>query len=293
MRYIIKESTLTDLADAIRYKAGIEEMLSPNEMVDVIDGLTTTTERPFNFEIVGGTTEPVNPADNTIWINTGVTIGEWQLAYSEPATRTDGNKLAAGDVWLLLSTKSNVSISLSRKFYIQACIIGAYQWDGSVWIPCEFAGYVDGEWKTTVLLYYSPTDGVYGGDWLFSRSDTSNKTTERINVYADHDPIDISIAIGLTPIDVTNLTTVYINISAFARSSDSATRNYVGLTDNRTDVTTDGLFYIKSDPIENAQLVSLDVSTMTGLYYPKIQAYNHSETSGTKSYITVDKIYAE
>ena len=241
-QYVIKEETLTSLGDAIRDKAGIEDRLSISEMISTINSLITTTENPYNFKIIGGTTQPTNPTENMIWINTNVTIGEWQMVYSEPATRANGSNLVVGDVWLLLSTKSNVSISLSRKNYIQACIIGAYQWNGIVWTSCEFTGYINGEWKTTTLLYYSPVDGVYGGNWLFSRPDISNKTTERIYVLADYDPIDLSIAVGTTPIDVTNLTTVYINISEFARSSDSATRNYVGLTDNCTDVTTDSLF---------------------------------------------------
>ena len=34
----------------------------------------------LNFKIVGGTTEPTNPKENTVWINTDVDIGEWQMA---------------------------------------------------------------------------------------------------------------------------------------------------------------------------------------------------------------------
>ena len=65
------------------------------------------------------------------------------------------------------------------------------------------------------------------------------------------------------------------------------------MTEDNTDITTTNLFYIQSNKITKANLFEFDVSTMTGLYYPKIQAYNHSEIEDTKSYIAVDKIYAE
>ena len=65
----------------------------------------------LNFKVVGGLTQPTDPAENTIWVNTGVTIASWHFGVREPnvyklSTRTASDvhtiiaphKLAAGDI---------------------------------------------------------------------------------------------------------------------------------------------------------------------------------------------------
>ena len=53
----------------------------------------------LNFKIVGGTTRPETPRENTIWINTDTAIGEYQFSSTQPATRADGSSLQTGDAW--------------------------------------------------------------------------------------------------------------------------------------------------------------------------------------------------
>lgn len=38
----------------------------------------------LNFEVVGGTTEPASPKENTIWINTDVPVKEWMFSNTNP-----------------------------------------------------------------------------------------------------------------------------------------------------------------------------------------------------------------
>ena len=45
---------------------------------------TLCAETGLNFEIVGGTAEPSNPEENTIWVNTDTNITGWEFSANEP-----------------------------------------------------------------------------------------------------------------------------------------------------------------------------------------------------------------
>lgn len=54
----------------------------------------------LNFKVVGGTTQPTSPSENTIWVNTSTAITSWSFGANEPnvcqVTVPD-----AGDPWVL------------------------------------------------------------------------------------------------------------------------------------------------------------------------------------------------
>ena len=39
----------------------------------------------LNFKIVGGTTAPSSPSENTIWVNTSTPISDWIFSASQPS----------------------------------------------------------------------------------------------------------------------------------------------------------------------------------------------------------------
>ena len=57
-----------DIAAAIRTKNETETLYKPSEMAPAILAIQGGVE--LNFELVGCTTEPVDPAENTIWVTT-------------------------------------------------------------------------------------------------------------------------------------------------------------------------------------------------------------------------------
>ena len=77
---------LTNIADAIREQTGETGKLSLDDMATSIGGISST-----NFEVVGGTTEPVNPNENTIWVNSEAEVTNYDFSSTEPRLRS-GNK---------------------------------------------------------------------------------------------------------------------------------------------------------------------------------------------------------
>ena len=54
----------------------------------------------LNFEIVGGTTEPSNPTENMIWVNTDTPITGYRFSSTEP------EDIVEGEVWICIGTDS-------------------------------------------------------------------------------------------------------------------------------------------------------------------------------------------
>lgn len=47
----------------------------------------------LNFKVIGGITEPSNPKENTIWVNTGTEITSWDFSATEPNKRSKNKNM--------------------------------------------------------------------------------------------------------------------------------------------------------------------------------------------------------
>ena len=135
----------------------------------------------LNFKVVGGTTEPTNPATNTIWVNTDTEITGWAFSSDNPFTEP-----SEGTVWFHLgapSTSENgrVTFNALKKngIYLtpKTCmqyINGEWQrkeafaWDGESWIQsCHMQiyfienGYIDVEAHPFKAVNTEGTDRTY------------------------------------------------------------------------------------------------------------------------------------
>ena len=61
----------------------------------------------LNFAVVGGTSQPSSPVENTIWVNTNQTITSWFFSPNDP-TNAD---IATGKVWFKVETSSEVAFN--------------------------------------------------------------------------------------------------------------------------------------------------------------------------------------
>lgn len=234
----------------------------------------------LNFKVVGGTTAPAGPAENTIWVNTSTGITGWVFSADAPASP------GAGTVWFSTEKSSGVAFNAVKKNGLWIYPSGCRQYVGGAWAGRTAKIYQGGawvDWWTGEL--YSPGntwDGVTGG-WL--------ATTQRYAATVEGSAI-AATAPALTP-GSDSLTAA---LSANLASGTLRTSNMIDLTDYST-ITLKGTLssshpycrlYIATDPGVNygtlaayaqlANTTALDISGVSGSYYVAIGLY------GARSY---------
>lgn len=106
----------------------------------------------LNFKVVGGTSAPASPAENTIWVNTSVAITSWVFSTTAPTSP------AAGMVWFATSSSSSVAFNAVKKNGIWVYPAGCQQYVSGAWVTKTAKTYQSGTWKDWAFWLYK--DGV-------------------------------------------------------------------------------------------------------------------------------------
>ena len=138
-KYLIKDTTLTEIADAIRTTSGKSEPIFVTDMASEILDISGT-----NFKVVGGTIEPENPTENTIWVNTYTTITSYIFSATEP------EEYAKGMVWISTGTSSSTEFNALKKNSIQVYPLFAKQYVSGAWVSKTAKCYQGGIWTTLI-----------------------------------------------------------------------------------------------------------------------------------------------
>lgn len=151
-KYLVSAEDLTSVADAIREKGGTAEpIVFPGGFVSGIHELSS-----LNFEVVGGTVQPENPKENTIWVNTDREITGWIFSTTEP----EGPD--AGMVWFTVTAAPTPIFNALKENTLNVYANKCRQYSNDSWTECESKIYTDEEWRTF-------------REWLFHyTSDASN-----------------------------------------------------------------------------------------------------------------------
>ena len=128
-KYIVEKTDLTNVANAIRAKGETSgQLVFPSEFVTAIQEIRTGAD--LNFEIVGGTTQPSNPKENTIWVNTSNEITGWNFGAEEyrPTSSSEGM------IWIVSSNTSPANFNAITENAIIISIRDAYQYISGSWV---------------------------------------------------------------------------------------------------------------------------------------------------------------
>lgn len=103
----------------------------------------------LNFKLVGGTTQPTDPSENMIWVNTDETITGWAFAPAAPADPEDGA------VWIRTGLSSRVAFNAMKKNCIMLYPLKCRQYVNGAWNARSAQSYIGGEWVDwySVQLY--------------------------------------------------------------------------------------------------------------------------------------------
>lgn len=103
----------------------------------------------LNFTIVGGTTQPTNPEENMIWVNTDTEITTCSIG---PRTSETGIE---GEIWLVTGLDSSVKFSATKTFFYEVCPVGIKQYINGTWVAkTEFYVYQNNKWVEPIIYLF-------------------------------------------------------------------------------------------------------------------------------------------
>ena len=220
----------------------------------------------LNFEVVGGTTQPTSPKENTIWVNTSTDITGWAFSVTEPSSPVEGM------VWIKTNTSGIIAFNALNKNTIEIYPLSAKQYISGAWVDKTAKIYQNQQWVdwwNGELYKNGETYNDITGGWG-SKSSTAGNVIEPV---FESDGIRISfsrakyatqtssIASTADPIDLADVTTLSINIYSW-----SGSRGYFrfGVCHSSTTNASNLTSYIT---INEAGIHELDVQSLDGLYY--------------------------
>lgn len=216
----------------------------------------------LNFKVVGGTSAPSSPNENTIWINTSTTITSYVFSATQP-TGSDGM------VWIQTGTSSSTEFNALKKNGIQVYPLSAMQYVSGAWVNKTAKSYQSGawvDWWNGELYEKGNQYDLVTGGWESAKGSGSMSVTfgsENISFYADS--YGTAYAYTKNKIDLSKYTQLivegelknkpYTGLSILAHPSSIPAAYDTGWT-VRSIVGSTGAF-----------TKNVDISTLSGEYY--------------------------
>lgn len=212
----------------------------------------------LNFKVVGGTAEPVNPKENTIWVNTDAEVTGWAFAAENPY---EGD-VPSGAVWVKTGVFGVTSFNALKKNAVQIIPNACYQFDGTQFSAKPALLYQNGTWVnfSKIDLYNSgDTCSDVTGGWAFATQDTCAEKETYLQIGRD------SQAYTKQPIDLTSIKSIHWkfnslplpdNTPCLAVATSGTTTNFTAFVGGTT--YTQNTYNVE---------YTLDVSSLTGKYY--------------------------
>ena len=118
----------------------------------------------LNFQVVGGTTQPTSPKENTIWVNTSTEITGYAFSATQPENPINGM------VWITIAASSVAEFNALKKNSIQVYPLRASQYISDAWTQVTATSYQSGEWVGWILYLYQPGNefSTVTGGWTSS-----------------------------------------------------------------------------------------------------------------------------
>ena len=152
--YAVNQADLISVADAIRAKGETAEALAfPDGFVTAIGEIQTGYE--LNFTVVGGTTEPENPTENTIWVSTDQAITGWVFSHNLPDSPSEGM------VWIVNGISGVHEFDAVTDVSLRVQVESVKQYIGGAWVVKTTEVYQNGVWNETILNLYK-----YGNEYV-------------------------------------------------------------------------------------------------------------------------------
>lgn len=237
----------------------------------------------LNFKVLGGTTEPENPTENTIWVNTDQKITGWAFAADEPSDPVDGM------VWFGIGTPSIAEFNALKKNSIQVYPTSGKQYSEGSWKTVDVYVCKSNKWVgTETYLYHNGNENtLLTGGWTNAPSEGAVVTKGATSLTVYHSAAVNSgsgWACTAKPIDLSGYDQIEITIDFYMEnhSGDSyfTANAYIAVYDiNRSRVSMVKILEHTDGPKDEYSYSnvkgSLDISGLgDGEYYVYVGSYN-------------------
>lgn len=192
-------------------------------------GVIKVGEDVLNFSVVGGTTEPENPSENMIWVNTEAEITSWVFSATEPTEPTEGM------VWFYTGTSSAVTFNALTKNEIQVYPFAAKQYTNGAWVEKTAMTYQNGEWMS--WGDYAIQEGIAKYEFMtmswkqYKVTATQNENSYQITV-SGTDPAGCGVVYAneYNGISLANASKVVLDVAGITGSPTVKIKVWVGNT---------------------------------------------------------------
>lgn len=226
----------------------------------------------INFKVVGGTTQPASPKENTIWVNTSTKISEWTFSATQPVNPTDGM------VWFSTGKSSSVEFNALKKNRLNVYPISVKQYISSKWTDKTAKTYQGGKWVDWLTYLY---DGGSSGWKVASKgSGWANGTLsydKALVLTLSSDTTCIAVTTNAS-VDLTDFKTMRVVVSS-ASTNLSKAYNWIGIS-NSNDFSWNPesagsrlpSCVVANKSFTASGTITLDITSLNGKYYPIILA---------------------
>lgn len=169
--YLIQDNTLTSIGNEVRTLRGSSSKMTPATMTSnlktanttvnnqttimnqILTALDTKGDGGLNFKVVGGTSQPSNPVENTIWVNTSTTISGWEFSATQPVA-------SSGKVWIYVGTASFAEFNMLKENTAKMYPIYAKQYISGAWVNKTAKIWQGGKWVDLATYLFRAGDGA-------------------------------------------------------------------------------------------------------------------------------------
>lgn len=290
--YLIKDTTLTEIANAIRNKSEKTDLIAVSNMANEINNISSTGA--LNFDVKGYNTEEAllmdKPAENTIGIITTNPITSWVVSSMEPSNITEGM------VWLCTTDETTtIEFNGLKENGIYIHLASAKQYISGTFIDVQIKCFINNAWKGTEFIIIPDTTRTWSTrKCSVNQSESSTILTH--NSYSDTNSQNINPTYAYTEFDVTGYNTLYIRYKFYGKNNGGSVHNwYFQLTDTSLstittlkNLNTSGGSTLSESLYEN----TVDISNISG----KCRIYstiNNWCSDSSKYYLTIEscKLY--
>lgn len=258
----------------------------------------------LNFKIVGGTTAPSSPSENTIWVNTSTPISDWVFSASQPSSP------AAGLVWIRTSASSTAPFSALKRKVLMVYPASAKQYVNGAWVDVTAQSYQNNGWVLWSLILYEPgnvhtetTGGYegkairfaesYGGYTIKVKAPTVTPGSSSLVISLQNNPYgenNSGSALTVNKIDLTAYQKIVFEGSFSFENGVDSMRFYV--SESNTAYNPAAEVIVQGNNVPSSGKVTVNVAGLSGEYYVGVNILTGDAEQITNS-VTLTRIACE